>query len=906
MLSTYLHNIIKKLKKLLLPSSLKRKMSKKSLQHDEMKSMKTYDTNQQKAIMAKHGYFLVLAPPGCGKTDILAERIVQAKAQGVRDEDMLCLTFTNRASRGMKNRVMLRVGEDAQDVFVGNVHRFCSNFIFSNFLVSANTSIIDEDDQIDILTTHNADFFRNSYGKTDRNRINEVINIAAYITQRKLNHPSTAIFLPESYESYFTLAQNYEFNPNLLPPGNTLLKMALFYLDYKEENKYIDFNDILILAYNELHNDASHKYKRYTWIQVDEVQDLNSLQLALIDELTDTTTPFTVMFLGDEQQAIFSFLGAKLKQLSMLKNRCANHILYLGSNYRSPKYLLDIFNTYAERELNVDPTLLPHSTQSQEEHDKWDLLLIHSETVSQEEQRITGMVDYYMRFGKERLAIIVPTNAAADRISDELNAVGIDNFKISGRDIFKQKSYKTLSSFFGCITNEFNAMMWIRLLYGINAFQSQAQAQVFVAKLRNLMMTPMDLFDQESYLARFCRLYEQEEMVYFDTETTGLDVEHDDIVQIAAFKVKGGKKVEGSDFLIFLHTERPIPPKLGETTNPLVKAYAHGKHFSREKGLRLFLKFVGNDAVLGHNVMYDYQILQHNARRTLHEEITLNVYDSLRIAKCVVPNLKMYKLDYLIHTLHLEGKNSHLANDDIAATKELVDYCYKKAKPVIAEQARYLTLLKVQEAISKLKIIRPLFKKTTERLYMDSTHHTLANEVREVYNDMLDLKLIDCLGPKFDIFLKYIKCEWVESSPVNIPLADQIYRHINDMTASISEGDLVGSSNLVPNRVFIMTVHKSKGLEFENVVVLGANDGTYPFYTINQVLYNFNSTEEEKHQAREERREDARKFYVAISRAKKRLCVSYTDYNSYGRRTRLTPFMKYIQDYFYTGRKKKN
>ena len=109
-------------------------------------TMKTYDKEQLKAIHATGGYYLVLAPPGCGKTDILSERIVRAKQQGVDFEDMLCLTFTNRASRGMRDRVKQKVGEDACNIFVGNVHRYCSNFLYTNALVPENSSIIDDDD----------------------------------------------------------------------------------------------------------------------------------------------------------------------------------------------------------------------------------------------------------------------------------------------------------------------------------------------------------------------------------------------------------------------------------------------------------------------------------------------------------------------------------------------------------------------------------------------------------------------------------------------------------------------------------------------------------------------------------------------------------------------------------------
>lgn len=65
------------------------------------------DEFQKKVITLDSGYHLVLAPPGCGKTDILAERVVRALSCGVPLDDMLCLTFTNRAARGMRSRILI-------------------------------------------------------------------------------------------------------------------------------------------------------------------------------------------------------------------------------------------------------------------------------------------------------------------------------------------------------------------------------------------------------------------------------------------------------------------------------------------------------------------------------------------------------------------------------------------------------------------------------------------------------------------------------------------------------------------------------------------------------------------------------------------------------------------------------
>ena len=111
-----------------------------------------------------------------------------------------------------------------------------------------------------------------------------------------------------------------------------LRKMSLAhqYEEYKRANRLLDFEDLLVMTYDSLRADSDGKYKRYPWIQVDEVQDLNRLQLAIIDELGGDS-PLAVMYLGDGQQAIFSFMGAKTETLAMLKSRCEGNIHHLTS-----------------------------------------------------------------------------------------------------------------------------------------------------------------------------------------------------------------------------------------------------------------------------------------------------------------------------------------------------------------------------------------------------------------------------------------------------------------------------------------------------------------------------------------------------------------------------------------------
>ena len=112
------------------------------------------DKYQIPVVEASRGRHLVLASPGCGKTHILAERIRYARERGVKYEDMLCLTFTNRAAREMTNRIQKVVGGDFSELMVGNVHRFCSKFLFEQGRIPADSAIIDDEEAVSIIADY--------------------------------------------------------------------------------------------------------------------------------------------------------------------------------------------------------------------------------------------------------------------------------------------------------------------------------------------------------------------------------------------------------------------------------------------------------------------------------------------------------------------------------------------------------------------------------------------------------------------------------------------------------------------------------------------------------------------------------------------------------------------------------
>ena len=885
------------------------------------------DKYQVPVVEASQGYHLVLASPGCGKTHILAERIRYARERGVKYEDMLCLTFTNRAAREMTNRIQKVVGGDFSELMVGNVHRFCSKFLFEQGRIPADSAIIDDEEAVSIIADYRNE---DEEGVTrDFNRYKgyqTIIFFQHFIYQMEHQHPWKYYLHPESFTDddreavkHICASQKIEYDEQAvvniyhhaqeyMDEANTpgldgktadrirvlLWKMyyANCYARYKEENHLFDFEDLLLYTYDIYRSDPT--CKRYPWIQVDEVQDLNGMQLAIIDLLTAEDNPM-VMYLGDEQQAIFSFMGAKVETLTLLKMRCKGNIHHLQRNHRSPKYLLDVFNDYAEKQLKIDRELLPLS-DNDTKATSGDLRIIHSSTIEAEHKDITTEVlSLYEQNKEERTAVIVSANSDADRISEAMTEAGLTHFKVSGRDLFDTPDVKLLLAHLSVLSNEHNSIAWTRIMKGVRAFPSHALARRFNWKLKQLALSPSDflLYPESCYTAEFLRAYNEEEIVVFDTETTGLNVFQDDIIEIAAIRIKGGEVV-GEPLDLYIETDKPILPMLGDKENPMYAIYHEkmsiGELLSPSDALRRFLAYVGSSPILGHNANYDYNILDNNLQRYCNDTMQahdIRCFDSLKLIRLLAPSLHSYKLESLLETFQLAGVNSHQAIDDVKATVSLVRLCAEKAREKQAQQAAFIRHPKVKPFANVLRSnYGECYQEAVNRLYKLSTDHepALVSELSAAYNAFRSDGLINDI-PRLDYILRYLRIDMLTDETVANALAPQLSQYVMDIN-TLKEADFCNSKSIL-ERIYVTTVHKAKGLEFDNVIIFDAADGRYPN------AYNKTKQQDE---------EDARKFYVAMSRAKRRLFIAYAlqRVDRHGRvfNRDLTPLMDSIQKYF--------
>ena len=885
------------------------------------------DKYQVPVVEASQGYHLVLASPGCGKTHILAERIRYARERGVKYEDMLCLTFTNRAAREMTNRIQKVVGGDFSELMVGNVHRFCSKFLFEQGRIPADSAIIDDEEAVSIIADYRNE---DEEGVTrDFNRYKgyqTIIFFQHFIYQMEHQHPWKYYLHPESFTDddreavkHICASQKIEYDEQAVVniyhhaqeymdeanapglDGKTadrirvlLWKMyyANCYARYKEENHLFDFEDLLLYTYDIYRSDPT--CKRYPWIQVDEVQDLNGMQLAIIDLLTAEDNPM-VMYLGDEQQAIFSFMGAKVETLTLLKMRCKGNIHHLQRNHRSPKYLLDVFNDYAEKQLKIDPELLPLS-DNDTKATSGDLRIIHSSTIEAEHKDITTeALCLYEQNKEERTAVIVSANSDADRISEAMTEAGLTHFKVSGRDLFDTPDVKLLLAHLSVLSNEHNSIAWTRIMKGVRAFPSHALARRFNWKLKQLALSPSDflLYPESCYTAEFLRAYNEEEIVVFDTETTGLNVFQDDIIEIAAIRIKGGEVV-GEPLDLYIETDKPILPMLGDKENPMYAIYhekmSTGELLSPSDALQRFLAYVGTSPILAHNANYDYNILDNNLQRYCKDTMQaheIRCFDSLKLIRLLAPSLHSYKLESLLETFHLAGVNSHQAIDDVKATVSLVRLCAEKAREKQAQQVAFIRHPKVKPFANVLRSnYGECYREAVNRLYKLSTDHepVLVSELSAAYNAFRSDGLINDI-PRLDYILRYLRIDMLTDETVANALAPQLSQYVMDIN-TLKEADFCNSKSIL-ERIYVTTVHKAKGLEFDNVIIFDAADGRYPN------AYNKTKQQDE---------EDARKFYVAMSRAKRRLFIAYAlqRVDRHGRvfNRDLTPLMDSIQKYF--------
>ncbi len=258
--------------------------------------------SQKKAVTTTDGHLLIVAGPGTGKTLTLVRRIAWLIHQGERPEDILAVTFTNRAAREMRERTEALLGDVAGRVFIGTLHLFGLRVMQE--ALGAGFTVYSREEQIGLLKS--------------------LLNISA----KKAQHAAERISriknsLEDADEETQAISRSYQ--------------AAL-----KQQNA-VDFEDLILTPIEILRNNPSAFKSTFTHIMVDEYQDINPAQYTLLKHLTQNGARLCAI--GDSDQAIYSFRGADTAAFLRFgvdfKNAAT---VTLTENYRSTGAVLSASN----------------------------------------------------------------------------------------------------------------------------------------------------------------------------------------------------------------------------------------------------------------------------------------------------------------------------------------------------------------------------------------------------------------------------------------------------------------------------------------------------------------------------------------------------------------------------------
>lgn len=388
---------------------------------------------QREAVVHTEGPVMIIAGAGSGKTRVLTYRIAHLINKGVDSFNILALTFTNKASREMKERIETVVGTEARNVWMGTFHSVFARILRSEATrigYPSNFTIYDTDDTKSLIRT-----------------IVKELNLddKVYKANVVLNRISGAKNRLISYRDYLN-------SPQLMADDASAMKPEIgrIYKIYQErlfKADAMDFDDLLFntnILFKE-HIDVLNKYQdRFKYVMVDEFQDTNISQYLITRKLSARNRNIAVV--GDDAQSIYAFRGADIQNiLNFEKDYPELKVFKLEQNYRSTKTIVDAANSVISKNT---AQLKKDVWTSNEDGDFIELIRANSDN---EEGKLvaTSIFEKKMQnqLSNTDFAILYRTNAQSRSIEEALRRLNINYKIIGGLSFYQRKEIKDLLAY---------------------------------------------------------------------------------------------------------------------------------------------------------------------------------------------------------------------------------------------------------------------------------------------------------------------------------------------------------------------------------------------------------------------------------------------------------------------------
>jgi len=409
---------------------------------------------QYTAATAPYGRNLIIASAGTGKTSTIVGRIAYLLSLNVNPEEILLLTFTNKAAQEMVERVAAFFGREiASKIDAGTFHAVSYRWLKRK----EGKVVLKQPRELKTL-------FRSVYEKRTFSHLD--CATAAY----------GANYLYDEYSFYQNTELTITFEEWIKTRKDEHAVYAAIYADIidefealKKEYGFVNFNDLLLL----MRKLASQNDLGYKEVLIDEYQDTNALQGTLIDAMR----PPSLFCVGDYDQSIYAFNGADISIIGSFDKIYPDAKVYtLNKNYRSTIPILSLANTVIAYNERIYPKALEVTREHEAQSPR---LLIYDELFDQYHGIAQLIGD--SATPREEIAVIFRNNASADGIEATLREMGIPCRRRGGTSFFDSKEIKALLDIYTLLVNESDMMAFIHLFDYAKGVGSAVAKELFVA-----------------------------------------------------------------------------------------------------------------------------------------------------------------------------------------------------------------------------------------------------------------------------------------------------------------------------------------------------------------------------------------------------------------------------------------
>lgn len=806
----------------------------------------SYPNRDQAAVLGHlHGTLLVLAPAGTGKTRLMADRLAAVITAGMPPERTLGVTFTNRAAEHMRTAVKESGNSEAKKCVIQTFHSLCAWILRTearDIGLPTDFVIYDEQDSIDLLRQ----CLKGASIPSD------ITPDSAFwqLSQLKSDCPPASLTLAEIP----TL--------NLAGLSVPLINAFRTYHEHLAERHALDFSDLLYRTRGMFAHSPAKREKwaaRFQWIQMDEVQDTHDSEYEVIRLLASRATGLA--FFGDLDQTIYEWRGSKPDAVIQRVKADFHPVteLELTHNYRATKSLLRIADRHAATfrkrcsHLKPAPTLLEGTAP--ESH--------IAEFPGAEADWIATRLRRMLADGDSgRIGILTRTHKRSEAISQALSNHHIPHLTVEQFDFFRRQEIKDLLARLRLLLNPSDSGSLQRLTQRPSSGIGSASLRTLWTdgQLCGLKITDLAQLRTHQHGEPFHSLLHSLShgtVVVFDVETTGLSPTDDEVIDLGAVKLQAGRVVAEFDALL-----RPSR-RLGESgaVHGISEETLFQQGRDPEEVFREFASFSAGAVLVGHNVGFDLSMIRAQAAR-LGVPILTDIWDdTLDLARRLL-SLERYDLGSVSAHLETRSLPSHRALADARPTAEILLKLGQRLETGTAYRRDLVSrhgplFLTLACQLESWRALSATLRPATLCEHILSESGLIAHYYAE---------------PSRIANLKRFVQFFHDHDDTAHPPAEMLAQLTRWVALSRNLDFLALNDGSIP----ILTVHQSKGLEFDTIFIAGMTEDEFPSYYAKRD----GKLEEEK-----------RLFYVAITRAKRHLVITSHEKDNWSREKKRSSFL---------------